>query len=158
MDTFNVDAFKVFDRQWALVTAGVKGDFNTMTISWGGLGTLWGRPAATVYVKKNRYTHAFMERNDLFTVSFFPPQHRDALTYLGSHSGRDGDKVAAAGLTPVYLDGAVTFAEASATLVCRKMYAQDFDLAAVPADVAESVYRNEPPHTIYIGQVEQLIR
>ncbi len=153
MENFDVDAFKVFGEEWALVTAGVEGDFNTMTVSWGGLGTLWGRPAATVYVKKNRYTHGFMERNELFTVSFFPPEYKKALSYLGSHSGREGDKVAAAGLTPVYLDGAVTFAQAKATLVCRKMYAHDFDLSAVPEEVAGTYYEDEPPHTLYIGEV-----
>ena len=157
MERFPVDAFGAFGEEWALVTAGVEGDYNTMTISWGGLGTLWGRPAATVYVKKNRYTHKFMEKNELFTVSFFPPEYKKALGYLGSHSGRDGDKVAAAGLTPVYLDGAVTFAQAKRTLVCRKMYSQDFDLAAVPAEVKADYYEDEPPHTLYIGQVTQII-
>ena len=158
MERFDTDAFAVFDKGWALVTAGVKGDYNTMTISWGGLGTLWGRPTATVYVKQNRYTHDFMEKNQLFTVSFFPPEYKKALLCLGSRSGRDGDKVAAAGLTPVYLDGAVTFREASATLLCRKMYAHDFDLSAVPAYVAEDYYKTEPPHTVYMGEVVRLLR
>ena len=158
MERFDVDAFGVFDKGWALVTAGVQGDYNTMTISWGGLGTLWSRPTATVYVKENRYTHDFMEKNDLFTVSFFPPEYKKALAFLGSHSGREGDKVAAAGLTPQYLDGAVTFREASATLVCRKIYAHTFDVAAVPADVAEDYYRDEPPHTMYIGEVTEILR
>ena len=158
MDKFSADVFSVFAEDWALVTAGVEGDYNTMTIGWGGLGTLWSRPAATVYVKQNRYTHGFLEENDLFTVSFFPREYRKALGYLGSHSGRDGDKVAAAGLTPVYLDGAVTFREASATLVCRKMYAHTFDVAAVPASVAEDYYQGEPPHTAFIGEVVQILR
>ncbi len=153
MEDFNVNVFKAFADDWALVTAGVRGDYNTMTIGWGGLGTLWGRPAATVYVKKNRYTHEFMEKNDWFTVSFFPAAYKKALGYLGSHSGRDEDKVAAAGLTPVYPDQAVTFREASVTLLCRKIYAHDFDVSAVPADVAEDYYQAEPPHTIYIGEV-----
>ena len=91
------DVFTKFDKQWALVTAGTPEHYNTMTISWGGLGTLWERPVATVYVKKNRYTFAFMEESDYFTVSFYPKEQRRALSLLGSTSGRDGDKVAAAG-------------------------------------------------------------
>lgn len=97
------DVFRKFDKQWALVTAGTPEHYNTMTISWGGLGTLWRRPVATVYVKKNRYTFEFMEQNDYFTVSFYPEAQRRALSLLGSTSGRDGDKVAAAGLTPEFL-------------------------------------------------------
>ena len=153
----NVNAFSVFDRQWALVTAGQEGDFNTMTISWGGLGTLWGKPVATVYVKPVRYTHEFLDRYDKFTVSFFPETYKKALALLGSRSGRDGDKVAAAGLTPEYLDGAVTFREAERTLVCRKIYRQDLDLAAVPAEEAAAYYAAEAPHTMYIGQVLEVL-
>ena len=158
MEDFNVDVFKAFGEDWALVTAGTEGNYNTMTIGWGGLGTLWGRPAATVYVKKNRYTHDFLEKNDWFTVSFFPAAYKKALGYLGSHSGRDGDKVAAAGLTPVYLENAVTFREASVTLLCRKMYAHDFDVSAVPADVKNAFYASEPAHTMYVGEVTEILR
>ena len=153
----NVNAFSVFDRQWALVTAGQEGHFNTMTISWGGLGTLWGKPVATVYVKPVRYTHDFLDQYDRFTVSFFPEAYKQALALLGSRSGRDGDKVAAAGLTPVYLDGAVTFREASRTLVCRKIYRQDLDPAAIPEEEKALYYQTEAPHTMYIGQVLEVL-
>ena len=158
MEKLDLDVFSAFADDWALVTAGTQGDYKTMTIGWGGLGTLWSRPAATVYVKRNRYTHDFMEKNDMFTVSFFPAEYKKALGYLGSHSGREGDKVAASGLTPVYLDNAVTFQEASVTLLCRKIYSHDFDVSAVPADVKRSYYEDEPPHTIYIGEVVDIIR
>ena len=99
-----------------------------------------------------------MEKNDWFTVSFFPVEYKKALGYLGSHSGRDGDKVTDAGLTPVYLENAVTFREAKVTLLCRKMYSHDFGLAAVPADVKAAYYRTEPAHTMYIGQVMDILR
>ena len=45
------DIFSEFDQVWALVTAGTPDNFNTMTISWGGMGTLWGKPVATVYIR-----------------------------------------------------------------------------------------------------------
>ena len=64
---------------------------NTMTISWGSLGELWNKPVVTVYVSSSRYTHQFMEKNDHFTVAFFPAEYRQALQYLGSHSGREGE-------------------------------------------------------------------
>ncbi len=47
---FNTDIFEQFDKKWALLTAGSENDFNTMTISWGSLGTLWNKSVATVYV------------------------------------------------------------------------------------------------------------
>ena len=73
---FTTDILSVFDKKWALLTAGDKDKFNTMTVSWGGLGTIWGKPVATVYVRKSRYTHDFMEDNDYFTVSFYPEECR----------------------------------------------------------------------------------
>ncbi len=155
---FNANIFKLFNNEWALVTAGTEGRYNTMTISWGGAGTLWGRPVVTVYVKPVRYTHEFMEANDFFTVSFYPEQYRKALMLLGSASGRDGDKVAKAGLTPKFLDNAVTFAEAHTTLLCKKIYRQDLDLAAMPQSVIEASYKTEAPHTMYIGEVVEMIR
>ena len=155
---FNAEVFKIFDRDWALITAGTEEGYNTMTASWGGLGTLWGKPVATVYVKPIRHTHSFMEKNEFFTVSFYPTECRKALALLGTLSGRDGDKVAQAGLTPVFLDKAVTFREASATLLCRKLYRHDFDLKEVPAEVTETYYVSEPPHTVYIGEVLEILQ
>lgn len=104
------NVFELFDRQWALVTAGSIEHYNSCTVGWGSLGNLWGptgrsRPTVTVYVHPARYTCEFLERGDTFTVSFYPPEYRRALGYIGSHSGRDGDKAAAAGLTPGGLPG-----------------------------------------------------
>ena len=155
---FNVNSFGIFDKEWALVTAGTREGYNTMTISWGGLGTLWGKPVATVYVKPVRYTHGFMEENDYFTVSFYPEECRQALSLLGTLSGRDGDKVAQAGLKPRFLDNGVTFEEAKVTLVCKKIYRQDLDTAQMPAEAVAKYYTQEAPHTMYIGEVVDILR
>lgn len=154
---FNADVFTLFDRDWALLTAGTPGDYNTMTISWGQLGTLWRLPVATVFVKPVRYTHEFMDRHEYFTVSFYPESSRPAMNILGSRSGRDGDKVAQAGLTPVAIAQSVTFKEAKVTLLCKKILCQDIDPANVPADAMRTFYENEAPHTIYIGEVLKIV-
>ena len=153
MDTGKFYAFNSFNKDWALVTAGTIDHFNTMTISWGGMGTLWSRPVATVYVKPCRYTHEFMEKYDYFTVSFFLEKYRRDLEILGSKSGRDGDKVALTSLTPVAGEFSVTFEEAEHVLICRKIYRQDLDLSAIPEWAAKVHYKTEAPHTMYIGEV-----
>ena len=158
MERFDVDAFSLFHKEWALVTAGNLSDYNTMTISWGGLGTLWSRPVATVYVKPIRYTYDFMEKNEYFTVSFFPEEYKKDLSVLGSKSGRDGDKVALTGLHPVETENGVTFKEGSATLLCKKIYWQDLDLSTMPQSVIETYYEPEAPHRMYIGEVVDIIR
>ena len=118
----NVDIFSQFDKKWALLTAGTKNSFNSMTISWGGLGTLWNKPAATVYVRQSRYTHDFMDNNEYFTVSFYPEEFKKQLGVLGTKSGRDMDKMNDSGLTPVEVGESVSFKEAEVTLVCRKLF------------------------------------
>lgn len=152
------NVLQIFNSDWALVTAGDKNKFNTMTIGWGGLGTLWSKPVATVYVKPCRYTHEFLEKNEYFTVSFYDGKYKKALGLLGTKSGRDCDKVAESGLTPRFLPNGVTFDEAYVTLVCRKIYRQDMDLNAIPQFAVDRYYLNEAPHTMYVGEVTQIIR
>ena len=91
--------FMLFNDNWALVTAGSLTHYNTMTISWGSLGCIWNgedsaRPIVSVYVKPCRYTHDFIEKNEIFTVTFFDKKYKPDLGILGRESGRDGDKVA----------------------------------------------------------------
>ena len=155
---FTTDIFSAFDKKWALLTAGNMNSFNTMTISWGGLGTLWGKPAATVYVRKSRYTHEFMDSSDYFTVSFYPEACRKTLGVLGSRSGRDMDKMHGSGLTPVAAGPAVSFAEAECTLVCKKLFMQALDPANIPGEIVDALYKTDAPHDMYIGEVVEIIK
>lgn len=163
---FNTDIFKLFDDQWALVTVGDKHKFNTMTISWGTLGSLWGnahkgKNICTVFVKPARYTHEFLDANEYFTVSFFDQTYLKALGILGSKSGRDGDKVTEAGLTPKFLENGVTFEEAKTTFVLRKIYKHDLEKDKMPSDVVAQFYATDSladvPHTMYIGEILDVI-
>ena len=84
-----------------LVTAGNAEKFNMMTASWGGLGFLWNRPVAFVFIRPQRYTFDFVERNEGFTLSFFGEEYRKVLQLCGTKSGREIDKVAETKLTPI---------------------------------------------------------
>ncbi|WP_033154285.1 flavin reductase family protein [Pseudobutyrivibrio ruminis] len=150
---FNTNIFEQYDKKWALLTAGDKDRFNTMTISWGGLGTLWNKPVATVYVRTSRYTNEFMKDNDYFTVSFYPEEYKKTLGVLGSKSGRDMDKVHESGLTPEEVENGITFAEAEVTLVCRKLICQRLETDNMIPEIAKQFYENEAQHEMYIGEV-----
>lgn len=147
----------MFNKDWALVTAGNLKNFNTMTVSWGGFGTLWSKPVVTVYVKPIRYTYQYLENNDYFTVSFYDQKYKKDLGILGSKSGRDLDKIALTSLNPKEVENSVTFEEASITILCRKIYAQDLDVSKMPADVIENYYKTEKEHRMYIGEVVEII-
>ena len=155
---FTTDIFSLFDKKWALLSAGEKGSFNAMTVSWGGLGTLWGKSVATVYVRTSRYTHEFMDREPFFTLSFFPEQCRDRLLFLGTKSGRDMDKMKDSGLEALACPGGVTYREAELTLVCRKLFMERLDPAKMDRELREKLYAHDAPHDMYIGEVTELIR
>ena len=155
---FTTDIFETYDKQWALLTAGDMEKFNTMTISWGGLGTIWGKPVATVYVRSSRYTHEFMDGSDYFTVSFYPEEMKKTLGVLGSKSGREIDKMHVPGLTAEKAGDSVSFSEAEVTLVCRKLFMQQLDPKNMLPEIAEQFYSKDAPHDMYIGEVLKSIR
>jgi len=147
----------LFHHQWALLTSGdyAKNDFNTMTISWGALGTLWSKPFAFVAVRHSRYTYQFMQKYDTFTLTAFPDKYHQALSLLGNKSGRNGDKIAESGLTPepATMVAAPTFKEAELVIECQKMYADDLNPAHF---LDEGIYRHYPNrdfHRIYYGEI-----
>jgi flavin reductase (DIM6/NTAB) family NADH-FMN oxidoreductase RutF len=151
------NAFDLIGRQWMLITAGDKSGFNTMTASWGGLGVLWGGPAAFCFVRPQRYTDVFLKKSDRFSLSFYDERWRKALSLCGSKSGRDCDKVAEAGLTPVFDDGTVYFEQARLVLVCRKLY---MDAIRPGSFLVPEIAKNYPDrdyHNVYIGAVEKAL-
>lgn len=155
---FKAGVFTQFDKKGALLSAGPKDDHNTMTISWGSMGTLWHKPTVTVYVRPSRFTHKFMNEYEYFTVSFLPDNMRDALMKMGTITGRHKtDKDALAGLTVKDLGEAITYEEAEITFLCRKIYSADMLTMHMPVDVVDEFYTPEEPHTMYIGEVIEII-
>ena len=155
---FTAQSFDIFNKEWAIVCAGEQEHYNAMTISWGGLGTLWGKPVVTVYVKPVRYTYQFMNDSEYFTVSFYDEQYRNAMQVYGSTSGRNTDKEAVTGFVPVKLEHGVTYEQAKVTLVCRKIYYNDLVLENIPEEVVQRTYTTEAPHRMFIGEVIDVIR
>lgn len=123
-DMMEFDPFTKIGKEWALLTAGSKDKANTMTISWGGVGVLWGKNVAFVFVRDSRYTKELIDKNEFFSLSFLSEKYRDALNYCGSHSGRDeNDKISAAGLTLTSRHSIPFIDEGNMILLCEKMSA-----------------------------------
>jgi flavin reductase (DIM6/NTAB) family NADH-FMN oxidoreductase RutF len=156
LDKMQINPFEMLGGRWALLSAGDQNGFNTMTISWGFVGVMWHKNVVQAVVRPQRYTKEFLDNFELFTVSFFPSGHKDALTLLGKKSGRDGDKIKQSGLTPCFVNGALTFEEASEVFVCRKLFGgQQLDKQKfVDKTIVTSLYPNEDYHYLYIGEIE----
>lgn len=158
VDTLSINPFTRIGKEWMLITSGNMDDWNTMTASWGGLGVIWHRNVSFVFVRYSRYTYEFMERNDVFTLSFFPPEYRDALAYCGSHSGRDVDKAAETKLIPFPVsDDAVSFEQAGLILICRKLYAGGINPEDFIDPSVHDNYKTKDYHKMYIGEIEKVL-
>ena len=153
MEKYLIDPFSKFNKDWALVTGGNHESFNSMTISWGSLGTLYGKDVITIYVRPDRYTHRFLEREDYFTVSFYDERYRKELAMFGTLSGQDVDKVEKSGFTPLFLENGITYKEAKETFVLKKIYMDQFDIAKMDQKTASCYKEDMPYHYIIIGEV-----
>ncbi len=143
--------------QWLALAAGdfASGHYNAMTISWGSYGQIWNKMFFQVFVRPTRYTYEFMERYDTFTLNAFAPEYKRALSIIGSKSGRDGDKLAEAGLhAEASIEvAAPCFKEAHLVIECRKMYWQDIDSAHFLDATIEGNYPKRDYHRVYFGEI-----
>lgn len=152
------NVFRLIGSDWMLVTAGSPEKFNTMTASWGGMGHLWHKDVCFIFVRPSRHTFSFLENNTGFTLSFFTEEHRSALKLCGSKSGRDIDKVSAAGLTPVKTDsGNVCFGEARLIIECSRIYSQDISPELFLDPEIASNYSGGDYHRLYIGEIKSVL-
>ena len=153
----NENTFNLVGKDWMLVTANNADTVNTMTASWGGLGVLWNKNVAFVFIRPSRYTYDLMECTNTFSLTFFDEQYRDALKYCGANSGRDKDKISEANLTPVSIDNTVIFEEAKISVICKKLYITDIDPAYfIDADI-EKHYNGKDYHRMYIAEIEKVL-
>lgn len=157
VEDFQMNPFTKIGTEWMLITAGDEKSHNTMTASWGGFGVLWRKNVATIYIRPQRYTKEFVDAHDKLTLTFFDEKYKKALTHLGRVSGRDGDKIAEAGLTPYFMDGTTAFEEANLVLICRKLYEDDIKEECFIDEVADKeCYPEKDYHTMYIVEIEKV--
>jgi flavin reductase (DIM6/NTAB) family NADH-FMN oxidoreductase RutF len=148
------NTFQLISKQWMLITAGNQESYNTMTASWGGFGYLWNFPVAYIFVRPQRHTFQFTEKNNYFTLSFFNKEHKNKLTYCGSHSGKDYDKAKETGLIPTYTNlGNVYFEQARLVLECKKVYADDINPELFHDRLIQRNYPNKDYHRMYIAKI-----
>ncbi len=161
INELKTSAARLIGQQWMLITAGKEGrcgtDYNMMTASWGGLGYVWNKPVAYVFIRPNRHTHPFVETSGRMTLSFMPEKYRDDLVYCGRHSGQDVDKTAETALRPFTTEGGqVAMQDADLVLECRVMHRarlQEGDFADW-SEVSPRFYAEDNPlHDLYICEI-----
>ena len=145
--------FEKIGKDWGLVSAGTKRKANTMTVSWGGVGVLWGKNVVFIFIRDSRYTKEFIDAGEFFSISFMDKSHKEALDYCGSHSGRDEDKVAKAGLTWAYKHSIPYIDEGNFILLCQKIAAVKLTEDTFISPQIKKWYTEGDLHTMYVGEI-----
>lgn len=157
-EELTANAFSTIGKDWMLVTAEIDGKVNTMTASWGGLGVMWHKNAAFIFIRPQRYTKEFVDASSHLSLCVLDENFRKELTYLGTVSGRDEAKIEKAGLTVCYEAGVPYFDQSKIVLVCRKLFCQQLDPNCfVDTTIEPKVYPNKDYHYMYVCEVEKVL-
>lgn len=160
VDKFCIRPHYLWGTQAMILTAGdfLAGHFNSMAVAWGGFGTMWDRPFAMVVVRPQRYTYQFIEKHPTFTLCAFPPEYRPAVELIGNKSGRDSNKIAEAGLTPIAASAvaAPIFAEAELVVECRKIFRTEYAPSQFIDPSIDQNYVKKDYHRVYFGEIVAL--
>ena len=144
-------------RPGILLTTKVGGKVNSMTIGWGTLGIIWERPVFVAYVRQQRYSREMLDECREFTINVpVGDYRRKILGICGSKSGRDTDKIEAAGLTPVEPEviSVPGIKELPLTLECRVLYRQEQESDLFSDEITRQFYTMETgDHICYYGEI-----
>ena len=159
IDMLDMNPFTKIGKEWALISAGDKNKCNTMTVSWGGVGVLWGKNVVYIFIRDSRYTKEFIDNGEFFSMSFFNEKYRDALSYCGKESGRNvDDKFKGAGLTPAFRHNIPYPDEANLVLLCRKMAAVPItEDTFVDPQIMPKWYSDNDMHVMYVGEIIEAV-
>lgn len=160
VNSLSENYFKTLSEDWGLLTAGNPDSFNTMTISWGTFGNLWNRQVIFCFVRPQRFTFEFMNKNHYFTLSFFDKEHKSALDFCGRNSGRNFDKMKTTGFIPYPTDlGNVIFEQTRIAFECKKIYTDNIKPECfLDQAIIKATYQNEDFHRMYIGEIVNCYR
>ena len=157
-EELNQNPFVAIGNEWMLIAAEKGGKTNAMTASWGGVGIMWGKPAAFVFIRQTRYTKEFVDAGDHFTLNFFGGEFKKELGYFGRVSGRDEDKIAKSGMNVSTVENVPVFDDAKTVLVCRKLFSEKFDESSfVDKSILEQFYSKDSMHSLYIAEIEKIL-
>ena len=142
MNMLEFNPFQKIGNEWAAVTAEADGKVNAMTVSWGGVGVMWGKNVATIYIRDSRYTKELIDGSDTFSINFFEDNHmHSTLSYLGNHM-----------MDTPFLD------EAKFVILCKKLSATRMTADQfIEPTIADKWYADGDMHTMYIGEIVDIL-
>ena len=153
-ENINDNIFKLIGKDWMLVAAQKDGKVNAMTASWGFGGVMWGKNAVVVGIRPQRYTKEFVDNGDTFSITILPESYRETMSYFGTVSGRDEDKIAKTGLTVAHDENTPYFEEGRLVLIKKKMYSQEIkEENFIDKSIIDRWYPNKDYHMMYVAEI-----
>lgn len=157
-EELNKSPFQLIGSDWMLITAEKDNKVNTMTASWGGFGVMWGKNVAYIVIRPQRFTKEFVDNSDTFSLTFLDKSFKKQLSYLGSVSGRDEDKISKSNLTIQHSDNTPYFEEGNLAIICKKLYAQEFKPECfITSELDNEWYPKKDYHTLYIAEMGKVL-
>ena len=158
LDLIEFDPFTKIGKEWMLITSSNGEKTNAMTASWGGVGVLWGKDAAFIFVRESRFTKEIIDESDTFSLTFFDRSYRSALKYFGAVSGRDEDKIKNAKMHVNFHEDIPFIDEGNLVICCRKMSATPIlPEHFIEPDIESTFYSKGDLHTMYVGEIVQIL-
>ncbi|AAO35630.1 flavin reductase family protein [Clostridium tetani] len=149
-------AIDLIKEKGAFLTIKDDDKVNTMTIGWANIGYQWRMPIFSVMVRKSRYTYELIEKASEFTVSIpVDVNLKKELTFCGSKSGRDVDKIKECNLklekgkkieTPI-IDNCEMHFE------CKILYKEAMVKENLSEDIKDKFYKDGDYHTFYYAEI-----
>ncbi|MBI3921701.1 MAG: flavin reductase family protein [Armatimonadetes bacterium] len=138
-----------------LVSVDKVGKPNAMTIGWGTIGSIWGKPTFCVLVRPSRYTFDCIEATNDFTVNVPPQELREAVGFCGRFSGREHDKFTEMKLTaaPSLHVKSPVIEQCPIQYECKVIHRNEVIPENLPAEILESAYPGGNYHTVYFGEI-----
>lgn len=160
INTFNYNIFDELNKKTPILTCGdYENGFNSMVVSWGGIGVLWGKNVAYIFVRHSRYTFEYIEKSDSVTLSFLNDNYKEQKKIFGTKSGRDLDKFNESGLHATYdVDfNGYYVCESDYVLKMKKLYSVDLPYEQLPKAITDRFYANGDMHRMYVCEIVQYL-
>ncbi|MCL1910801.1 MAG: flavin reductase [Leptospirales bacterium] len=155
-EEINDNVFTLTGKVLPVVTVGKQDNYNSMTASGGGMGLLFKKPTTMLLFPSNRYTLELIEKEQKYTLSYFPDEYKKQVMFLGSKSGRDSDKMKEVELTGLQTpSGNISFKEARLIIECKltqitvPIFPDDFH-SQEAIDYMSEPYKDPGEHRKYV--------
>lgn len=159
LTSFCFNPFEFFGNGGVAIAKKKDGTLNPLTVGWGTIGKLWSKNVIILFIRDSRFSHEFFLNGDVFSFSSLEEGHEKDLSYLGSVSGRNEDKLNHVALTLMDDDGIPYILESKVVILARKLKSGELTSSEIlDESIKEKYYPNlDEFHSYFIGEIVSIL-